>query len=95
MIENWLNLITNIPNDKIRETLYNIEAFRADALNFQLENKGTKDRNSTDEKTKIKGISSNTKTSGNSNLVSGGSGSNLTGKNPFAILKASAIASTC
>lgn len=43
-----------------------------------------------------KGISSSTKTSGTSNLVSGGGsqGNSLTGKNPFAILKASAIAST-
>ena len=31
MINDWLNLITNIPNEKMRETLYNIEAFRADA----------------------------------------------------------------
>jgi hypothetical protein len=32
MINDWLNLITNIPNEKMRETLYNIEAFRADAI---------------------------------------------------------------
>ena len=39
-----------------------------------------------------KALSSSTKTSGTSNLVgSGGSGSSLTGKNPFAILKASAM----
>lgn len=38
-----------------------------------------------------KGITSSTKTSGNSNLAQS---SSLTGKNPFAILKASAIAST-
>jgi hypothetical protein len=31
MINDWLNLISNIPNEKMRETLYNIEAFRADA----------------------------------------------------------------
>jgi hypothetical protein len=28
MIGDWLNLINNIPNEKMRETLYNIEAFR-------------------------------------------------------------------
>lgn len=36
-----------------------------------------------------RGINGSTKNSGNSNLVSG---SSITGKNPFAILKASAIA---
>jgi len=39
-----------------------------------------------------KAINANTKTSGTSNLVGGAN--SLTGKNPFAILKASAIAST-
>jgi hypothetical protein len=32
MIGDWLNLITNIPNEKMRETLYNIESFRQDAV---------------------------------------------------------------
>lgn len=34
MIGDWLNVIQTLPNEKLRETLYNIEAFRADALNF-------------------------------------------------------------
>ena len=34
MLSDWLNIITNIPNEKIRETLYNIEVFRADTLLF-------------------------------------------------------------
>ena len=32
MIGDWLNLISNIPNEKMRETLYNIESFRPDAV---------------------------------------------------------------
>ena len=39
MINDWLNLITNIPNEKMRETLYNIEAFRADAVGVSNEPK--------------------------------------------------------
>jgi hypothetical protein len=38
-----------------------------------------------------KGLSNSIKTSGTSSLVGGGAGSSLTGKNPFAILKASAM----
>lgn len=34
MIGDWLNVISNIPNEKIREIMYNIEAFRMDALNI-------------------------------------------------------------
>lgn len=33
MIGDWLNIITNVPNEKIREIMYNIEAFRGDAMN--------------------------------------------------------------
>lgn len=36
MINDWLNLLHSIPNERLRETLYNIEAFRADALNLGL-----------------------------------------------------------
>jgi hypothetical protein len=32
MIGEWLNLIHNIPNEKLREILYNIEVFRLDAV---------------------------------------------------------------
>ena len=60
MIGEWLNVITNVPNDKLREVLYNIEAFRADAMNFapvepKPTGKGT---------LASKALSSSTKTSG-------------------------------
>lgn len=90
MIGDWLNILHNIPNEKLREVLYNIEAFRGDALNLgQPEPKAIQGKNTLGQK----GISSSTKTSGNSNLVAPVQ-SSLTGKNPFAILKASAIASS-
>jgi len=91
MIGDWLNMISTIPNEKLREMLYNIEAFRADAINITPTPSETKP--SGKGTLASKALSSSTKTSGNSNLV-GASGSSLTGKNPFAILKASAIAST-
>jgi NLI interacting factor-like phosphatase len=108
----WLNTISTVTNEKIRETLYNIEQFRPDVLN--LTSAGS-DKNSSTSVTQggpggkdkqgnsngavtgpqAKGITSTTKTSGTSNMVSGGGqGNSITGKNPFAILKASAIAST-
>lgn len=96
MIGDWLNAITVVPNEKLREVLYNIEVFRADALNIV----PVETKPSAKGTLASKAISSSTKTSGSSNLVSGGGnenggkGSPLTGKNPFAILKASAIAST-
>ena len=34
MMTEWLNGIATITNEKIRETLYNIEQFRADVLNL-------------------------------------------------------------
>ncbi len=88
MLGDWLNLLHNIPNDRLREVLYNIEAFRADAVNLgQVEPKAVQG------KPGLKGITAATKTSGSSNLVALNQ-SSLTGKNPFAILKASAIASS-
>jgi uncharacterized lipoprotein YmbA len=33
MMSDWLNTITTVTNERIRETLYNIEQFRVDALN--------------------------------------------------------------
>lgn len=33
MMSDWLIQIATVPNEKIRETLYNIEQFRMDALN--------------------------------------------------------------
>lgn len=72
----------------MRENLYNIEQYRADAVHFP-------DPKSKSGPTGItglpKGLSNNTKTSGTSSLVGGGAGNSLTGKNPFAILKASAV----
>lgn len=126
VMNEWLNTITTVTNEKMRETLYNIEQFRMDALNVTsvanaqaAQSSGSNNGDiggkgiGSSQGSKIgsygsssngagsssnpaqKGISSSTKTSGTSNLVSGGSqGNSLTGKNPFAILKASAIAST-
>lgn len=81
-LNDWMNQISMTMNEKIRENLYNIEQYRADAHIVQ----------ETKVKTNDKGgkISNSTKTSGTTNLVAGNS---MTGKNPFAILKASAIAS--
>jgi len=93
LMTDWLNTITTVTNEKIRETLYNIEQFRADALNLTSV-QSDQGRKVTAPAGGPKGISSTTKTSGTSNLVSGSQGNSLTGKNPFAILKASAIAST-
>lgn len=90
MLNDWLNAIQTVPNEKIRETLYNIGEFRADAAKIAEPQEKTPTKQAGNGQGK--GISSSTKTSGNSNLV-GGTNS-LTGKNPFAILKASAIAST-
>ncbi len=88
MLGDWLNLLHNIPNDRLREVLYNIEAFRADAVNL-----GQPEPKAVQGKGGLKGITAATKTSGSSNLVAPNQ-SSLTGKNPFAILKASAIASS-
>ncbi len=90
MLNDWLNAIQTVPNEKIRETLYNIGEFRADAAKIAEPQEKTPTKQAGNGQGKS--ISSSTKTSGNSNLV-GGTNS-LTGKNPFAILKASAIAST-
>jgi hypothetical protein len=34
LIGDWLNGLSTVPNERLRETLYNIEAFRADAVSF-------------------------------------------------------------
>ena len=108
------------PNDKIRDTLYNIEQFKFDALlqpeirmkgpNNYANNNTLSSSNSSASSTRSGGsgkdaqgnsalnkrmIKDSDKSSGTNNLVGTGSGSStLTGKNPFAILKASAIAAT-
>jgi len=65
----------------MREILYNIESFRADALNLPDINQKT-----------TKSLASKTKANNGKNATVGG-GNSLTGKNPFTILKAAAIAS--
>lgn len=126
------------PNGKIRETLYNIEQFKFDALlqpeiklglsssassNLRSGNdrdystptsskssgslgSQTTSSNSSGEKDRSRAgsnasgmakkmIKDSDKSSGTNNLIGSGSGSTtLTGKNPFAILKASAIAAS-
>jgi len=115
MMGEWLNKISTVTNEKIRETLYNIEQFRPDVINLtsagnpsstsvsqinpsSSSNKGGNQQNQANTNSNnpaSKGISSSTKTSGTTNMVSSsGQGNSITGKNPFAILKASAIAST-
>lgn len=34
LIGEWLNMLQSIPNERLRDILYNIEAFRADAFNM-------------------------------------------------------------
>ena len=119
------------PNDKIRDTLYNIEQFKFDALlqpeiKLNMSSSSTLSSNSTPTSSKSGGslgsqttssnstgekdksklsqqastmakkmIKDSDKSSGTNNLVGAGAGSStLTGKNPFAILKASAIAAS-
>ena len=87
-INDWVNSISNIPNERIRENLYNIEQHRGDAI-ITIDTKGKSGPNGISGLPK--GLSNNTKTSGTSSLIGGGAGNSLTGKNPFAILKASAV----
>lgn len=104
LMNDWLNQISTITNEKIRETLYNIEQFRPDVVNLTSAGKGSQasgnqssgSGNSSSSPSAKGGISSSTKTSGTTNMVASSStgGNSITGKNPFAILKASAIAST-
>jgi len=119
------------PNDKIRDTLYNIEQFKFDAMlqpeiRMGMSSSSSSSTNSSSstksggsqgatqmtasnssadkDKSKLsqaasgmakKIIKDSDKSSGTNNLVgTGGGNSTLTGKNPFAILKASAIAAT-
>ena len=35
VLQEWINAINVIPNERIRENLYNIEQFRADAFNLE------------------------------------------------------------
>ena len=111
------------PNDKIRDTLYNIEQFKFDALlQPEIKMRGPPSSHSNHSNTSTSSSSKSTgstggkggpsqtqgnsalakrtikdsdKSSGTNNLVgTGGGNSTLTGKNPFAILKASAIAAS-
>lgn len=76
-INEWLSSIHVVPNEKIRENLYNIEQYRGDILNISdIKGGGSKQLGTG----LPKGLSNSTKTSGTSNLVGGGSGNSLTGK---------------
>jgi hypothetical protein len=111
IIDDWLNIIQKVPFDRIRDVLYNIEQFKADALKLPTINQKkrgvtgllNKKEDSIDGLVYGQGarsagsLSYNDKTSsGASKMAAGASNgqTTLTGKNPFAILKASAIAST-
>jgi hypothetical protein len=67
-ISDWLNAIQVVPNERIRENLYNIEQYRADALNIQEQVKGKVSGLGPG----AKGLSNSIKTSGTSSLVGTG-----------------------
>ena len=120
VLNEYITRMPLFPNEKIRDTLYNIEQFKFDALlqpeirmkgpNNYANNNTLSSSNSSASSTRSGGsgkdaqgnsalnkrmIKDSDKSSGTNNLVGTGSGSStLTGKNPFAILKASAIAAT-
>jgi len=122
VLNDYINRLPLFPNDKIRDTLYNIEQFKFDALlQPEIKMRGPPSSHSNHSNTSTSSSSKSTgsirgkgpsqtqgnsalakrtikdsdKSSGTNNLVgTGGSGSTLTGKNPFAILKASAIAAS-
>ena len=101
-----MNQISRVPIERIRDVLYSIEQFRADALKLpEIQVKGSpasaQPGSQPSERTdggpvygagaksagSINGPTTEARRSGNNGQTS------LTGKNPFAILKASAIAS--
>lgn len=110
IIEEWMNNLDKVPIDRIRDILYNIEQFKADALKLpNLSNALAKRKERGAGAGKVasgpdgpiygaaakSAGSLNEKTSSGASKMLGNQGqTSLTGKNPFAILKASAIAST-
>jgi len=90
-IDMWINGAEMPPLDHIRENMYNIEQYRADAVILP-----ALDKNKiTDTGAgKLAGDAIKPKKSDSSSSGAAASNSALTGKNPFAILKASAIASS-
>ena len=108
LIDEWLNQMQKVPIDRVRDVLYNIEQFKADALKLPdiKQTFGKKGGNSTQKGEKDSGpiygagaksggSMAESTSQGASKMLSGGNQgqTSLTGKNPFAILKASAIAS--
>ena len=104
-------MLSKVPLDRIRDVLYNIEQFKADALklpnintNFGRKERGLgSSKSSSLQEGPVYGAAAksagslNEKTSSGATKMLGGGNqgqTSLTGKNPFAILKASAIAST-
>ena len=109
IVDEWLSMLQKVPLDRIRDVLYNIEQFKADALKLpNISNAVKRERGSSQSKgsaqqdgpvygaaAKSAGSLNEKTSSGASKMLSGNQGqTSLTGKNPFAILKASAIAST-
>ena len=109
MINDWLNILHKLPIDRVRDVLYNIEQFKSDALILP-EIKQQVDRKAGDKSAamskaqdggpiygagaKSAGSISDSTSKGASKMLGNQGRTSLTGKNPFAILKASAIAST-
>ena len=109
MINEWLNILHKLPIDRVRDVLYNIEQFKGDALLLP-EIKTSNDRRNEKQNSMGKvldggpiygagaksagSISSDSTSKGATKMLGNQGRTSLTGKNPFAILKASAIASS-
>ena len=109
MISDWLNYLHKLPIDRVRDVLYNIEQFKSDALLLP-EIKQAADKSSLKSESLGKSadggpiygagaksagsITVDSTSKGASKMLGNQGRTSLTGKNPFAILKASAIAST-
>ena len=113
IIDEWLENLTKVPIDRIRDVLYNIEQFKGDALKLpnisnQIPNRrerasarSTQKSNNSEtggavygDAVKAAGTLGDKTSAGASKIVGNQGQTSLTGKNPFASLKASAIAST-
>ena len=57
MINDWLNTISIVTNEQMRETLYNIEQFRADVLNLASLGNGVQGQRGGVVNTGVKGAS--------------------------------------